>query len=210
MPEHKPSGFRKILIASGNPGKLKEFKALFQDSSVEMLSQLEFDVREAAETGTTYVENAIIKARNGCEQTQLPCIADDSGLEVDALQGQPGVRSARFAGDDADDGMNNAKLLSALSGITDPDRTARFRCVLVFMRYESDPAPIIAEGVLPGKIIEQHRGRGGFGYDPIFQPMGYEVTNAEMPSAEKNRISHRGIAMTNLFQILTEKYPEIL
>ena len=210
MTGDQPSGLSKILVASGNQGKINEFKALFEKSDIEMASQNDYDVSEVAETGTTYVENAIIKARHCCQQTNLPSIADDSGLEVDVLQGLPGVRSARYAGDQADDELNIQKLLTELNGVEDHARTARFRCVLVFMRTSYDPAPIIAEGVFPCKIVKQKQGQDGFGYDPVFQPMGYDVTNAELSSAEKNQISHRGIAMKNLFQKLTENYPGIL
>ncbi|MDH3453119.1 MAG: RdgB/HAM1 family non-canonical purine NTP pyrophosphatase, partial [Gammaproteobacteria bacterium] len=149
-------------------------------------------------SGTTFVENAIIKARNAAQHTQLPAIADDSGIEVDALHGAPGIHSARFAGADADDAKNNAKLVALLRDVAPAERTARFRAVIVYLRHAADPAPLIAEGVWEGVIQLQARGSNGFGYDPYFFLPDLGCTSAELQPAEKNRLSHRGQALQAL------------
>lgn len=196
---------QRIVLATGNPGKLREIRALLEPLGLSIESQSEHDVPAAEETGLTFVENAILKARNAARHTGLPAIADDSGLEVDALLGQPGIYSARYAGLDADDGANNAKLLAALEGVPPERRTARFRAVLVFLAHAEDPAPVIAEGVWPGRIAEQVAGAGGFGYDPLFLVPEEGCTSAELPADTKNRLSHRGQALTRLVAALQER-----
>lgn len=186
----------RVVLASGNAGKLQEFARMLADSGIELRPQCEFDVEPAPETATTFIENALAKARNVCVQTGLPAIADDSGLEVDALDGAPGVYSARYAGG-AGDEANNRKLLAALEDIPMERRTARFRAVLVYLRHAADPSPIIAEGVWEGRIAETPRGDGGFGYDPLFE-LPDSRTSAELPPDEKNRLSHRGHALAEL------------
>lgn len=184
----------KFVLASGNKGKLKEFSAMFAQYGVTVHGQSEFNVAEVPETGTTFVENAIIKARNAALVTGHAAIADDSGLEVDLLNGQPGIYSARFAGEDATDIENYSKLLTELSDFPS-QRSARFQCVLVYMRHGNDPTPIIAQASWEGEIAMQTTGDNGHGYDPIFIPQGYSVSAAELSSDEKNSLSHRGKAM---------------
>lgn len=185
----------KVVLASGNRGKVREIAALLAGTGIEILPQSDFDVPEADETGLTFVENAILKARNAAAHTGLPAIADDSGLEVDALDGAPGVHSARYAGPNATDAVNNARLLSNLAGVPEAARTARFRCLAIFLRHQNDPAPILAEGVWEGRILEVPRGEGGFGYDPVFFVPALGRTSAELAPEEKNRLSHRGQAI---------------
>lgn len=187
----------RAVLASGNPGKLREFRQLLADSGLELVAQSEFGIQPAAETAETFVENALAKARHVAEQSGLPAIADDSGLEVDALQGAPGVHSARYAGTPADDAANNRKLLAALEGLPPAQRRARFRAVLVYLRHAKDPAPVIAEGIWEGTIATAPRGEGGFGYDPLFE-LDDGRTSAELSPAEKNRHSHRGRALAEL------------
>ncbi len=196
---------RKLVIASGNPGKLRELSALLEPLGYELHAQSEFDVPEAEETGTTFVENAIIKARNAAAHTGLPAIADDSGIEVDALDGAPGVYSARFSGPGADDASNNALLVEKLRDIPEQQRGARYRAVLVYMRHAADPSPIICEGSWEGRIILEPRGDNGFGYDPHFWLESHGCTSAELDPAEKNRLSHRGQALRELVQRLQRK-----
>lgn len=185
----------KIVVASGNPGKLREFRALFADSGIELIAQSEFDVPPVAETGLSFVENAIIKARHASRHSGLPALADDSGIEVDALDGAPGIYSARFAGPEADDQANNEKLLEALAGVDDARRTARYQCLIVYLRHPQDPTPRIYQGSWEGRIGRDYRGVGGFGYDPLFYLPERGCTAAELPADEKNRISHRGRAI---------------
>lgn len=187
----------RVVLASGNAGKLREFAALLTPLGVELVAQSEFSVPAADETAPTFVENALIKARQAAVHSGLPAIADDSGLEVDALGGAPGVRSARFASEDADDAANNARLLELLSGCSADERSARFRAVLVFLRHADDPAPMIAEETWEGRITERPRGDNGFGYDPLFE-LADGRTSAELPAEEKNRVSHRGRALRRL------------
>ena len=189
---------RKLVLASGNVGKLRELSALMHDFDYELQAQSEHNVPEAAETGTTFVENAIIKARNAAEHTGLPALADDSGIEVDALQGAPGVYSARFAGANASDAANNALLVEKLKDVPAEQRTARYRAVIVYMRHAGDPSPIICEGSWEGLIQLQPAGDGGFGYDPHFFLPELGCTSAELSAAEKNRFSHRGRALAEL------------
>ena len=188
----------RLVLASGNPGKVDELQALLAGLVGEIRPQSFYYVPEAAETGTTFVENAIIKARNAAAHTGLAAIADDSGLEIPALDGAPGVRSARWAGEDADDAANNARLRDALLDLAADERRAHYRCVLVFMRHADDPAPVIAEGVWDGELIETGRGSGGFGYDPHFYLPTQGRTAAELDAATKNRLSHRGQALAIL------------
>ncbi len=192
--------FAHIVLASGNAGKIREIQVILGD--IEVLPQSQFKVSEAEETGTTFVENAIIKARNAAEQTQLPAIADDSGLVVDALQGAPGVLSARYAGAGATDQQNLDKLLIELNGIEAGQRTARFVCVMVFMRHADDPLPVIAQGVWEGLIMEHPAGDNGFGYDPVFWVPQYKCSSAQLTPEIKNSLSHRGQALQSLKQTM--------
>ncbi|HET9864857.1 MAG TPA: RdgB/HAM1 family non-canonical purine NTP pyrophosphatase [Steroidobacteraceae bacterium] len=186
---------RRVILASGNAGKLREFSALLAGMDFELVRQSDLGIEPPAETGTTFLENALIKARNASRLAGLPAIADDSGIEVDALGGAPGVHSARFAGEDASDEANLDKLLDALRGVPDSRRGARYRCVIVYVDRHDDPRPLIGHGTWEGRIIEDRRGSGGFGYDPSFIAHGDTRTVAEMPAAEKNSLSHRGQAM---------------
>lgn len=188
----------KLVLATGNQKKVKELAAMLADLDIHVVPQSEFAVSEVAETGTTFVENAIIKARHAAKVTGLPAVADDSGLEVDLLQGRPGVYSARFAGDQASDRENIDKLLAELSGVPADLRTARFWCVLVFMRHENDPTPLICQASWEGLITEELRGQNGFGYDPVFFVPGEGCTSAELPAERKNQLSHRGQALARL------------
>jgi XTP/dITP diphosphohydrolase len=188
----------RLVVASGNTGKLAELQALLTGLVSELRPQSFYDVPTAAETGTTFVENAIIKARHAASHTRLPALADDSGLEIPALDGEPGVRSARWAGDEADDPANNARLVDALLDLGPDERVAHYRCVIVLMRHAGDPAPLIAEGRWSGQLIETPQGDGGFGYDPHFYLPALGCTAAELPAAEKNRQSHRGQALNAL------------
>lgn len=194
---------KKIVLASGNAGKLREFQQLLAGCGFEVLPQSDFFSENAEETGLSFVENAIIKARYACAKTGLPAIADDSGIEVDALNGRPGIYSARYAGEGAQDADNNAKLLQELKDIPVEKRTARYHAVLAFMRHAEDPTPILCHGVWEGAILTGPRGEGGFGYDPLFFVPTHHCAAAELDKAEKNRISHRGRAMQELLQKLS-------
>ncbi|MCP8899944.1 RdgB/HAM1 family non-canonical purine NTP pyrophosphatase [Gilvimarinus xylanilyticus] len=195
---------QQVVLASSNPGKLKEFQQLLADVGFDVLPQGQFDVTDAEETGLSFVENAIIKARNACVATGLPALADDSGIEVDALEGRPGIYSARFAGPGATNESNNAKLLEQLQGVAPAARTARYQCVLVYMRHANDPTPIICQGSWEGRILEAPQGDGGFGYDPLFYVPSHECAAAELSKDEKGRISHRAKALQALLQNLSE------
>ena len=195
---------KRLVLASGNPGKLRELSQLLDDLGYELHPQSEFGVSEVAETGTTFVENAIIKARHAAAHTDLPALADDSGIEVDALDGAPGVYSARFAGPDADDASNNALLVEKLRSVPSELRTARYRAVIVLMRHAADPSPLICEGSWEGMIQLEPAGSGGFGYDPYFYLPEQECTSAQLSRDEKNRLSHRGQALTELKRRLAE------
>lgn len=188
----------KILLASNNPGKIREIQALLSGLGWEVLPQAAFVREEAEETGLTFVDNALIKARHAARASGLPAVADDSGLEVDALGGAPGVFSARYAGPGADDAANNAKLLSEMADVADGLRTARFRCVMVYVRHAGDPAPLIAEGAWEGVILRELRGANGFGYDPLFFVPERGCASAELAPADKNQWSHRGRALRAL------------
>lgn len=194
---------KKIVLASGNAGKLREFQQLLNGCGFEVLPQSDFFSGNGEETGLTFVENAIIKARYACLKTGLPAIADDSGIEVDALNGRPGIYSARYAGEGATDADNNKKLLQELTDIPESQRTARYHAVLAFMRHAEDPTPILCRGVWEGLILSEPRGEGGFGYDPLFFVASHNCASAELDKAEKNRISHRGKAMQELLQKLS-------
>ncbi|MGB5144678.1 MAG: RdgB/HAM1 family non-canonical purine NTP pyrophosphatase [Shewanella indica] len=195
---------KQIVLASGNKGKLKEFAEMFSTFNIEVLPQNQFDVPEVAETGTTFVENAIIKARHAAEITGLPAIADDSGLEVDALDGAPGIYSARYSGANATAEGNYNKLLGAIEATSAP-RTARFQCVLVYMRHAKDPTPIICQAAWEGEIGFEPKGNNGHGYDPVFIPCGYQQTAAELSSDEKNHLSHRGKALKLLLEAFKQQ-----
>lgn len=189
---------QKIVLATGNKGKVKEFEKLLEDLPFDVIPQSEFDLPEAEETGTTFVENAIIKARHAARLTGLPALADDSGLAVEALNGEPGVYSSRYAGVGATDTQNVVKLLDALKDTAEQNRQAKFICVIVFMRSESDPTPLICQGEWLGYISETARGEDGFGYDPVFWLTSQNQTAAQLMPGVKNRISHRAKAMQQL------------
>jgi len=188
----------RVVVATGNPGKLQELRAMLEPLAIEVVPLSQFTRTAVPETGLTFVENAIIKARHAAQLAKLPAIADDSGLEVDALQGAPGIYSARYAGEHASDEDNLRKLLAALSGRKAAERTARYCCALVYMRWEHDPFPLISQASWEGRIGETPRGSGGFGYDPIFELPQRAITVAELPAEEKNRLSHRGQALRGL------------
>jgi len=196
----------KVVLATGNQGKVKELAHLLSEQNIEIVPQSEFDVPEVAETGTTFVENAIIKARHAAKITGLPAIADDSGLEVDALNGAPGVYSARYAADitegEPSDIDNTNKLLAALTDTPDELRTARFHCVLVYMKHENDPTPIICHGVWQGSISKEKQGEQGFGYDPVFWQSDLQMSSAQLERDLKNKLSHRGQALAKLVKKL--------
>lgn len=193
-----------LVLASGNQKKLDEMRAILAPLALTVMPQSDFQVPEAEETGLSFVENAILKARNAAAHTGLPAIADDSGLEVDALNGAPGIYSARFSGADASDAKNNALLIDMLGDLPDAPRTARYQAVLVLMRHPDDPTPLICQGTWEGEILLAPRGNGGFGYDPHFLIPELGVTAAEMDPAEKNRISHRGRALKALMAALRD------
>ena len=194
----------RLVLATGNAGKLREMRAILAPWNVDVLPQSGFTAASAEETGLSFVENAILKARFAAEASGLPAIADDSGLEVDALHGAPGIYSARFAGTGADDAANNARLLRELDAVPDRERTARYRCAMVFMRWPLDPAPIVRQASWEGRIARLPRGAGGFGYDPLFLVGNGDVMAAELDPAHKNSISHRGKALRALVAALTE------
>jgi len=185
----------KIVLASSNKGKLKEFADLFAPMDIEVIPQGELNVPDVAETGETFVENAIIKARNAAYHTGLPAIADDSGIEVDYLLGAPGIYSARYSGDNASDEDNLNALLAALTAVPDNERAARYQCILVMMRHSKDPTPLICQADWQGRILQNPVGEGGFGYDPIFWVDEYQSSAAELTAEQKHAISHRGKAM---------------
>ena len=193
----------KIILASNNPGKIREIQSLLSGLAIEILPQALFTQKEAEETGLTFLENALIKARHAAKLSGLPAIADDSGLEVDALKGAPGVYSARYAGPNATDDDNNAKLLKEMASVEAGKRTARFRCVMVFVRNAEDDNPLIAEASWEGRILRETRGNNGFGYDPLFFVPDQGCASAELPPNIKNRLSHRGQALQTLVARLT-------
>lgn len=195
----------KIVLATGNQGKVAELASMLTSLAIEVVPQSEFKVPGVAETGSTFVENAIIKARHAAKFTGLPAIADDSGLAVDALGGDPGVYSARFAGEDANDKDNIDKLLSQMAAIPDHLRQASFICVLVYMRHAEDPTPIICQGQWQGRITDKVIGENGFGYDPVFWLEQQNCTSAQLRPEDKNAQSHRGQALKQLLAKLAEQ-----
>ena len=194
------STIKKIVLASGNAGKVREINKLFIGSGIEVIPQTELNVPEVPETGTTFVENAIIKARHAAEVTGLPAISDDSGIEVDALDSRPGVYSARYAGENASDENNNNLMLKELQGVPAAKRTARYQCLIVFMRSHTDPVPIITQGSWEGRILETPQGDGGFGYDPIFYVPTHDCSGGELALDVKNTLSHRAIALNAMLE----------
>lgn len=195
----------RVVLATGNPGKLQELGAMLEPLAIEVVSLSELTRTAVAETGLTFVENAIIKARHAAQLARLPAIADDSGLEVDALHGAPGIYSARYAGEHASDEDNLRKLLAALAERPVAERAARYCCALVYLRWEHDPFPLVSQASWEGRIAVAPRGSGGFGYDPIFELPQRDMTVAELPAAEKNQLSHRGQALRGLVEQLKKE-----
>ncbi|MGB5427000.1 MAG: XTP/dITP diphosphatase [Gammaproteobacteria bacterium] len=193
---------KEIVLASSNPGKVREINQLLATLDLHVQPQSEFGVIDAEETGLTFVENAILKARNAAQHTGLPAIADDSGIEVDALNGAPGIYSARFAGDNASDQQNLEKLLAELEGMPEAQRSARFQCLMVFMAHANDPTPVICQGTWEGRILTAARGDNGFGYDPVFYVPTHDCSSAELSADVKNALSHRGQALRQLVTAL--------
>lgn len=189
---------QRVVLASDNPGKVREINELLGSFAIAVVAQSELGVPPVEETGLTFVENAILKARNAARHAGRAAIADDSGLEVDALGGAPGVQSARYAGAGANDAANVEKLLAALHGVSEAQRSARFRCIMVYLQHAYDPTPVIAQGTWEGRIASTPRGANGFGYDPVFFVPSHGCTAAELPADEKNRLSHRGQALRAL------------
>jgi len=187
-----------IVLASNNAGKVREINALLESEQIHVIPQKRFAIPEAEETGLTFIENAILKARNAAAHSGLPAIADDSGIEVDALNGAPGIYSARFAGPGASDMDNLNQLLETLKDVPSPHRTARFQCLMVYMRHAEDPTPVICQGTWEGRILDGPQGENGFGYDPIFFVPTEACSAAELDPATKNRLSHRGQALRSL------------
>ncbi|WP_438765525.1 RdgB/HAM1 family non-canonical purine NTP pyrophosphatase [Kushneria sp. TE3] len=196
------SATRSLVVASNNAGKLREFRELLEPLAWEITSQADHGISAAEETGLTFVENALLKARAACLGSGLPALADDSGLAVTALGGAPGIYSARYSGAQGDDQANNDRLLEALAEVPEGQRGAQYHCVLVYMRHPEDPVPIIVQGSWPGEILSLPRGEGGFGYDPLFWVPDQGLSVAELSPELKNRISHRGRALTALLEQL--------
>jgi XTP/dITP diphosphohydrolase len=195
---------KQVVLASSNPGKVREINELLADLALNVVPQSEYGVTDAEETGLTFVENAILKARNAALHTGLPAIADDSGIEVDALNGAPGIYSARYAGTGAGDRANLEKLLAELAGIPEEKRTARFQCLMVYLRHAHDPVPLICQGTWEGRILLAPRGDNGFGYDPVFYVPTHDCSSAELPPEIKNTLSHRGQALRKLLAALQQ------
>ena len=193
---------QKIVLASNNKGKVREFGEMLSTLNMEVVPQAAFNIEDADETGLTFVENAIIKARHASAIAGLPAIADDSGLEVDFLNGAPGIYSARYSGEGATDEKNLLKLLEALKDVPEEKRTARFQCVLVYMRHAEDPTPLICQGTWEGIILTEPQGENGFGYDPIFYVPSHNCSSAQLAADEKNKLSHRGQALKKLLTAL--------
>lgn len=196
----------RIVLASSNPGKVREINELLSQLDISVIPQSEFKVEDVEETGLTFVENALLKARNAAAHTGLPAIADDSGIEVDHLNGAPGIYSARFAGENASDQANLEKLLNDLQGVPEAERTARFQCLMVYLRHAEDPTPIICQGTWEGRILTAARGHNGFGYDPVFYVPTHHCSSAELTPEIKNSLSHRGQALKNLVAALKERH----
>ena len=195
----------KIVLASANAGKIKELQQMLDSLGIEVIPQSALDVPDIEETGLSFVENSLLKARNATALTNLPAIADDSGLEVDYLRGAPGIYSARFSGEHATDASNREKLLQLMADVPPDQRTARYQTIIVYMRHANDPTPIICQGTWEGTIATDEKGDGGFGYDSIFQVTETACRAAELDKDSKNRLSHRGKAMTNLLTKLQLK-----
>jgi len=193
---------RRVVLASSNAGKVREFGQILASLDMSVAPQSEFGVPDADETGLTFVENALLKARNAASHTGLAAIADDSGIEVDALNGAPGIYSARYAGAGASDADNLRKLIDALREVPESGRGARFVCLVVYLRHAADPTPVIAQGTWEGRILHEARGSGGFGYDPVFWVPTHHCSSAELPAEVKNSISHRGQALRALVTAL--------
>ncbi len=193
----------RIVLASNNPGKLREIDQLLASAGMHVEPQQRFSIGEVEETGLSFVENAILKARHAAAGSGLPAIADDSGIEVDALDGAPGIYSARYAGPGADDAANNDKLLAELEDVPDAERSARYQCVMVYLRHPTDPTPLICVGTWEGRILREPRGENGFGYDPLFFVPTHGVSAAELDPDTKNALSHRGQALRELVARLT-------
>ncbi len=195
---------KEIVLASSNPGKVREINQLLAELDLHVQPQGEFGVIDVEETGLTFVENAILKARNAARHTGLPAIADDSGIEVDALQGAPGIYSARFAGNGASDQANLDKLLIELKDVPAAQRSARFQCLMVYMQHADDPTPLICQGTWEGSILFEPKGDNGFGYDPVFHVPTHHCSSAELPAGTKNSLSHRGQALRKLIMALQQ------
>ena len=193
---------KQIVLASSNPGKVREINQLLEGLRLAVVPQSDFKIPDAEETGLTFVENALLKARNATRRTGLPVIADDSGIEVDYLNGAPGIYSARYAGKGASDEQNLKKLLDELEGIPEAERSARFQCLMVYLRHEFDPTPVICQGTWEGRILFEPRGKNGFGYDPIFFVPTHNCSSAELPPDVKNKLSHRGQALRKMVEAL--------
>ena len=193
---------KHLVLASSNPGKVREINQMLADLDLSVVPQSDFKVMDAEETGLTFVENALLKARNATRHTGLPAIADDSGIEVDYLNGAPGIYSARYSGKDASDQQNLQKLLDDLVGVAEAERSARFQCLMVYLRHEFDPTPIICQGTWEGRILLEPRGSNGFGYDPIFFVPTHNSSSAELPPEVKNILSHRGQALRAMVSAL--------
>jgi len=200
---------KTIVLASNNSGKAKEINALLEGSSFKVISQSEFNVEEVEETGLTFIENALIKARNAAKYTKHPVIADDSGIEVPALKGRPGIYSACYAGVGASDEDNLNKLIEDIKPLNEKDRAARFVCVMVYLEHVDDPTPIIAEGFWNGVVITEPRGENGFGYDPIFYVPTHDCVSAELLLEIKNSVSHRGLALQKLLKLTSARFKEM-
>jgi XTP/dITP diphosphohydrolase len=199
---------RRVVLATSNPGKQREFAALLAPLGIELILQSTLGIQSVAETGASFAANALLKAAHAAAQSGLAALADDSGLEVDALNGRPGIHSARYADEQADDAANNQMLIHELSAVTDAaKRSARYRCVLALVRGPADVAPMFAHGSWEGHIAQRARGSGGFGYDPWFIPQGMTITAAEMSASDKNEVSHRGLALRVLAQSLAQTEP---
>jgi XTP/dITP diphosphohydrolase len=197
----------KAVLASSNVGKLRELAEILQPLGYDLVTQSSLGIDTPPEIGVTFAENALLKARHASRTSDLPALADDSGIEVDALGGRPGIYSARYAGEHATDAANLQKMLEELRGVPDAGRTARYQCVIAFVSSGDDPFPLLAQGTWEGHVLTEPRGSGGFGYDPIFRPAGLDVTAAELSAAEKNARSHRGKALRALAGLLRQAPP---
>ena len=196
---------RQVVLASGNPGKLREIQAILDDVDIDLIPQSRFKVTEAIESGLSFVENALIKARHAGVACGLPTIADDSGIEVDVLDGRPGIYSARYAGEGVRDEIHLQKLLRETEGVPESQRSCRFHCVMVYMRHPEDPTPIICHGVWEGRLLTEPVGENGFGYDPIFYVRSEGCSSAQLSPQRKNHLSHRGQALRQLVKRLADK-----